>query len=149
MQTTSQYIYNHTYTEPTLGPTQTTSYSTQTLITTDLAEYNTRLNLQSNNTILDMHTHPKTLILTIDIKLTYNNYIDNKAAKASKTMPILKVFSSTKWGEHKETLLSTSKAVTRPILSIVLHTSQCGYIGTNASLSLSMHLHYGHLLHLQ
>ena len=44
---------------------------------------------KSNNLMLnsdswyDMHTHPNILGLTLDPKLTYNNYIDNTAAYAS------------------------------------------------------------------
>ena len=66
---------------------------------------NTRLNLQINNTLLDMHTHPKILGFILDPKLTCNKHIDNTAAKVSKSLPLLKVFCS------KETLHSTYKAV--------------------------------------
>ena len=62
-----------------------------------------------------MHTHPQILGLTLDPKLTYNKHIDNTATKASKTIPILKVLSSTKWSKDKETLPSIYKVVTRPI----------------------------------
>ena len=68
-----------------------------------------------------MHTHPK-ICLTLDHKLTYivsyNKHIDNKTAgKESKTVPILRDLSLTKWGKHKpDTLLSTYKVVTRQIL---------------------------------
>ena len=62
-----------------------------TLSTYDPAEYNTKLNL-INNTILNMHRHPKMLSLTLDPKFTHKKYISNMAAKASK---LLKFFSST------------------------------------------------------
>ena len=90
--------------------------TTCTLFTPDPAEYSTKLNLQINNTTLDMSTHPKILGLTLDPKLTYNTHIDNTANKASKTLSILKVLSSTKWGKHKETILATYKAISRPLL---------------------------------
>ena len=51
-------------------PSQTTSYLDKTIVIPDPAEYNTRLNLQLNNTILDMHTHPKILGLTLIINST-------------------------------------------------------------------------------
>ena len=63
-----------------------------------------------------MTTHPKILGLTLDPKLTYNRHIDLAATKARKTINILKVLTSTKWGKHKETILATYKAITRPVL---------------------------------
>ena len=57
----------------------------------DPAEYNTRLNLQINNIILDRYTHPTILGLNLDPKLTYDKHIDNTVVKASK------IISSTKW----------------------------------------------------
>ena len=51
-------------------------------------EYNTRLILQINNTILNMHTDLKIVGLTLDPKLSYNKHIDNMAAKISKMIPI-------------------------------------------------------------
>ena len=59
--------------------------------TPDPAEYNTRLNLQINITrhaqCLHTDTQPKILGLTVDLKVTYNQHIDNTAAK---TIPMLK-----------------------------------------------------------
>ena len=70
---------------------QTTSYSTQTKqnFTPEPAEYNTRLNLQINNTILDMHTHLKILGLTLKAKFTYNKHIGNMAAKVYPKLQIM------------------------------------------------------------
>ena len=61
----------------------------------------------------DYNTH---LGLTLDPKLTYNRHIDLAATKARKTINILKVLNSTKWGKYKETILATYKAITRPVL---------------------------------
>ena len=91
-----------------------TDKTTCTLLTPDPAQYNTQLGLQIDNTTLPMTTHPKILGLTLDPKLTYN--IDLAATKARKTINILKVLTSTKWGKHKETILATYKAITRPVL---------------------------------
>ena len=87
-----------------------------TLLTPDPAEYNNQLGLQIDNTTLPMTTHPKILGLTLDPKLTYNRHIDLAATKARMTINILKVLTSTKWGKHKETILATYKAITRPVL---------------------------------
>ena len=89
-----------------------TDKTTCTLLTPD-AEYNTQLGLQIDNTTLPMTTHPKILGLTLDPKLTYNRHIDLAATKARKTINILKVLTSTKWGKHKETILATYKAITK------------------------------------
>ena len=75
--------------------------------------------------MLDMHRQPKILGLILYPKLAYNKHIDNTSAKASKTLPILKVLSSTKQGKHKETLL-------------LVYKDQCQ----------SIHPLCGHLLHL-
>ena len=93
-----------------------TDKTTCTLLTPDPAEYNTQLGLQIDNTTLPMTTHTKILGLTLDPKLTYNRHIDLAATKARKTINILKVLTSTKWGKRKDTILATYKAITRPVL---------------------------------
>ena len=99
-----------------------TDKTTCTLLTSDPAEYNTQLGLQIDNTTLPMTTHPKILGLTLDPKLTYNRHIDLAATKARKTINILKVLTSTKWGKYKETILATYKAITRPVLEYRIAT---------------------------
>ena len=93
--------------------------TTCTLLTPDPAEYNTQLGLQIDNTTLPTTTHLKILGLTLDPKLTYNRHINLAATKARKTINILKVLTSTKWGKHKETILAIYKAITRPVLEYV------------------------------
>ena len=88
----------------------------KTTCTPDPAEYNTQPGLQIDNITLPKTTHPKILGLTLDPKLTYNWHIDLAATKARKTINILKVLTSTKWGKHKETTLATYKDITRPVL---------------------------------
>ena len=73
---------------------------TCTLLTPNPAEYNKQLGLQIDNTTLPMTTHPKILGLTLDPKLTYNRHIDLAATKARKTINILKVLTSAKWGKR-------------------------------------------------
>ena len=105
-----------------LGPSQTYSTHTKRLVHSSLLipmKYNTRLNLQVNNTTPNMHTHPKILGLNLSPKLTHNKFIDNMP-KQSKLYPH-SVFSSTKWSKHKEILSSTYKAITRPVLEYASH----------------------------
>ena len=94
---------------------------TCTIFTLDPAEYNTRQNLKFNNTTLDMHKHLKILSLILHPKTHINKHIDNMAAQASKTLPILKIFSLTKWCTHKETLPSTYKDITKTNTRVCPH----------------------------
>ena len=87
-----------------------------TLFTPDPAEYSTTLRLKIDDTILPTETHPKILGLTFDPKLTFNRHIDNVTTKAKKTLKIIKALTSTTWGKQKETLLTTYKTITRPVL---------------------------------
>jgi hypothetical protein len=90
--------------------------STATLFTTDPAEYNTQLNLNINNTEIPTVKHPKILGLTLDPKLNFAKHIELTKDKASKTINLLKSLSATNWGKQKETLLTTYKTLTRPVI---------------------------------
>ena len=106
------FYLHHTYTASTnFIKSNNSGKTTCTLFNLDPVEFNTRLNPQINNTILDRNTY-----LNIGTPTDNNKHIDSTIAKASKTMQILEVLYSIKRGENKETLLSTYKAVTRQIL---------------------------------
>ena len=92
---------------------------TYTLFTPDPAEYSTQLELQIDNITLPMNINPKILGLTLDPKLTYNKHIKITATKARKTIHILKALTSSTWGKQKDTIITTYKAITRPILEYV------------------------------
>ena len=95
-----------------LNPTK----STATLFTTDPAEYTAQLNLKINNTNIPTVKHPKVLGLTFDPKLNFAKHIEITKDKASKTINLLKSLSATSWGKQKETLLTTYKTLTRPVI---------------------------------
>ena len=90
--------------------------STSTLFTLHPNEYNTTLNLQINNTLIPTVKHPKILGLTFDPKLTYNQHVDNTKEKAIGTTKMIKALTSTSWGKQKETIVTTYKTITRPII---------------------------------
>ena len=87
-----------------------------TLLTPDPAEYGTQLGLRIDGATLPMTTHPKILGLTLGPRLTYGRHVDLAAAKARKTVNILRVHTSARWGKRRETMLATYKAITRPVL---------------------------------
>jgi hypothetical protein len=90
--------------------------SSSTLFTLHPDEYKKTLNLHINNTLIPTVKHPKILGLTFDPKLTYNQHIDNTKEKATKTTKLLKTLTSTTWGKQKETIVTTYKTITRPII---------------------------------
>ena len=89
--------------------------TTCTLFPPDPAGYNSNLGLNINNKALPMALHPKVLGLTLDPKLTCNAHIQNIATHAHKPLLVIKALTGT-WGEQKETLAATYKAVMRPTL---------------------------------
>ena len=53
---------------------------------------------------------------TLDPKLAFSQHINITFTKAKQMPTILKAFTSTKWGKQKELIVSTFKAISRPIL---------------------------------
>ena len=51
-----------------------------------------------------------------DPKLTFNQHIDNTKEKATKTVKLLKALTSTAGGKQKETIVTTNKRITRPVI---------------------------------
>ena len=87
-----------------------------TLFTPDPAEYSDTLTLTIDQTTLPTTRTPKILGLTFDPKMTFSSHIKQTTDKAKRTLNILKALTSTTWGKTKETLTTTYKTVTRPIL---------------------------------
>ena len=54
--------------------------------------------------------------IILDLKLTFSQHINVIVTKAKQTLNILKAFTSTSWGNQKELIVSTFKAITNPIL---------------------------------
>jgi len=90
--------------------------STTTLFSPDPGETNTKITLTINNIIIPQIDHPKKLGLTFDKKLNYTEHINKTIVKAKSTINILKALSSKSWAQDKETLTTTFKTITRPIL---------------------------------
>merc|ERR1712074_525521 len=93
-----------------------TSKTTATLFTPDPAQYSTTLTLHINNDILPTEKKPEILGLTFDRKLTYSTHIQNTQKRATKTINLIKALTTTHWGKSKETLSTTYKTITRPLI---------------------------------
>ena len=122
-----------------INPAKTTT----TLCTPDPAEYSKTLSLEIDGTLLPTVQHPKILGLVLDPKLTFNEHVKAVTKKASATIKILKALTSTNWGKQKETIVSTYKVITRPILeyastvwSPVLSSTQQGKLQITQNMAL-------------
>jgi hypothetical protein len=92
------------------------SKSTVTLITPHTAQYYHDPQVKINNQLLPLEHNPKIQVLTFDTMLTFTPHHRTMAAKALKRNNILKALSGTSFGQDKETLLQTYKAISRPII---------------------------------
>ena len=90
--------------------------STATLFTTDQSELKHEINLTINNEQIPTISHLKILGVTFDQTLKFNEHAKVVKDTASKSVNILKSLTSTKWGKQKETIVTSFKAITRPIL---------------------------------
>jgi len=90
--------------------------STATLFSPDTKEHSTQLQLTINGTTIPTIANPKILGVTFDPLLKFHTHCSKIAEKAKTTINILKSLTTTKWGKSKETISSTYKAITRPIL---------------------------------
>ena len=114
-----KHTYNHTY----ILNSDRTTCTVLTLDTTDI-----KPNLKINNTLLVMHTHPKILGHTFDPINSLATYtLTTQKPKHPKLYRYSKVLSLTRLGKPKETLISTYKAVTRPILEYPQHYKTTNY----------------------
>ena len=78
-------------------------------MTPDPSEYNKPLNIYINN--IPTTSNPTIIGLTFDPKLKYSTHTDNTITKAKKTLNLLKLLTSTRWGKSKETLITTYKTL--------------------------------------
>ena len=63
-----------------------------------------------------MATQLKVLGLTLDQKLTYSTHIHNITVQAHNPLQVINALTATCWGKQKETVMTTYKAVMRPVL---------------------------------
>ena len=91
--------------------------SSVTLFTPCTRQVNSEPAISINNIQVPTNKHPKILGVTFDPLFTFTPHISDIAARASGRLQVLKALTGTSWGQDKETILLTYKAILKPILS--------------------------------
>lgn len=94
-----------------------TSKSTATLFTTWTKEVKSILNISINGSRLPTIQHPKILGITFDPLCTFNAHAKVTKTKLKARNNVLKSLAGSNWGKEKETLLTTHKSISKPILN--------------------------------
>jgi hypothetical protein len=91
--------------------------STVTLFTPDPAQAKTHPKITVAGSVLPLVRNPKVLGVYLDTSLTFNKHCDYVAARVKKRNNVLKALAGTTWGQQKETLLMTFKAIGGSIIN--------------------------------
>ena len=89
--------------------------SSVTLITSNTTQANTRTKIKIADSELPLVCSPRILGVYLDTFFSFNNHYVQVANRVSKRNNVLKALAGTNWGQQKETLLMTYKAVGRSI----------------------------------
>ena len=89
--------------------------STVTLFTSDPAQANFHPQVLINDNLLPLARTPKILGVTFDTFFTFHHHTKAVTTKMNKRNNILKALAGTTWGQQKETLTLTYKAISRSI----------------------------------
>jgi hypothetical protein len=87
--------------------------STVTLFTPDTKEYKIHPKVLINNIQVKLEHEPKLLGVTYDTMLTFSKHIRNITSAADTKINMLKSLCGTDWGQDKETMTMTYKAIAR------------------------------------
>ena len=87
--------------------------STVTLFTPDTKEAKIHPKVLINNTLVPLEHHPKLLGVTYDTMFTFSKHIKNATSSANTKINMLKSLCGTDWGQDKETMSMTFKAIAR------------------------------------
>lgn len=91
--------------------------STSTLFTTWTKEVDMQLNITVNGETLPTTKSPKLLGVKFDPMLTFNLHADSVISKLKTRNNMMKTLAGSNWGKEKETMITTYKAISRPILN--------------------------------
>ena len=89
--------------------------SSVTLYTPDLAQANTHPKIKITDSEIPLVRSPKLLGVYLDTFFSFNKHCVQVANRVSKRNNVLKALAGTNWGQQKETLLMTYKALGRLI----------------------------------
>ena len=95
--------------------------SSVTLFTPDPAQANTRLKIKMADSELPLVCSPKLLGVYLDTFFSFNKHCVQVANRVRKRNNVLKALVGTNWGQQKETLLMTYKALGRSIMNYAAH----------------------------
>ena len=90
--------------------------STVTLFTPDTKEAKIHPDVQINNTKVPLEHFPKLLGVTFDTMFTFHKHVKNITSSANIKNNMLKSLTGSDWGQDKETMSMTYKALTRSAL---------------------------------
>ena len=88
-----------------------TPKSTATLFTTFSNEINKDLPIKINGETVPTTSKPKILGVTLDSLYTFKHHVSNIREKMDKKNNVLKALAGSTWGQDKETIVSTYKAI--------------------------------------
>ena len=95
--------------------------SSVTLFTPETHQAKTHPKILIEDSQLPLVQCPKILEVHLDTSLSFNRYSSHVAERVSSKNNILKALAGTSWGQQKETLLMTYKAVGRSIINYDAH----------------------------
>ena len=91
--------------------------SSVTLFTPWTGQVNAEPQISINNIPVPTDKRPKILGVTFDPLFTFTPHVTEIAGRASSRLQVLKALTGTSWGQDKETILLTFKAIIKPVLS--------------------------------
>jgi hypothetical protein len=94
-----------------------TAKSTVSLFTPHNKEYHHHPNILINGTQLPLEARPKILGVTFDTAFTFAPHCQGIASRVRKKNCILRALTGTSWGQQKETLVATYKALGRSLIN--------------------------------
>ena len=91
--------------------------SSVTLFTPQTQQSHHHPQITMNNQLLPLNRNPKILGVTFDPHFNFNMHVTNIVNKAKKRIPILKALAGSSWGQNKEALLITYKALIESVMN--------------------------------
>ena len=91
--------------------------STVTLFTSETRQGNLHPLVPMGGNPLPLEPHPKILGVTFDPHFHFHKHVEGLVAKAKQKLNLLKALTGTTWGQQKETLVATYKALIDSIFS--------------------------------